>query len=185
MKISDLLLQDLVTLDRMNPCYDKMPGDPAFVVGEDGTSILLVTSPPRVFVPMIEGLDADAATLALLKAAAEQGSVGIEWEGSFGPIQEHFNHTGLPLDVVLKHPDGPPLVPPQGVRTIEAVGVEPDRFYCLTTSEQFGRRPVRNGLTINGVRCPDSAGLLIFNAKGVLTVFLEPGQRKFAIPSQS
>jgi hypothetical protein len=185
MRIRDLLLQDIVTFDRMNPCYDKDPDESAFVVSEDGDSILLVSRPARVFVPLVEGLDADVVTLALVKVAAEQGSTGIEWNGGFTPVQEHFNHQGLPFDVVLKHPDSPQFVPPQGVRTIEAVGVEPDRFYCLTTSEQLGRRPTRPGMFAHGITCPDAVGLLIFNPKGVLTVFLEQGQRKFAIPAQA
>jgi hypothetical protein len=184
MRIRDLLLEDIVDSDRMNPCYDKVPEKPAFLVNEDGTSILLVSRPARVFVPLIDGLDADATTLALVKVAAEQGSTGIEWSGSFQSAQEHFNQQQLPFDVVLKHPDSPHLVPPQGVRTIEATGMEADRFYCLTTSEKFGRRPTRPGMFAHGIRCPDAVGLLIFNPKGVLTVFLEAGQKRFAIPSQ-
>lgn len=185
MRLRDLLLEDIVTLDRSVPCYDKVPEEPAFVVGEDGTSILLVSLPHRVFVPMVEGLDADATTLALLKVAAEQGSVGIEWSGSFLPVQEHFNHQALPFHVVLKHPDSPQLVPPPGVATLENPGVESDRFYCLTASEHLGRRPTRPGVFAHGVQCPDTVGLLIFNPKGILTVFLEQGQRKFTIPPQA
>lgn len=184
MRIRDLLLEDILSGDAA-PLYDKGPGEPAFVVNEDGTSILLVTGPPRVYVPVVQGLDADATTLALIKVAAEQGSTGIEWSGTFLPVQGHFNDRGLPFDVILRHPDSPKLVPPQGVRTIESSGVDPDQFYCLTASELLGRRPVKPGVFAHGVHCPDGVGLLIFNPKGILTVFLEAGQRKFAIPPQA
>jgi hypothetical protein len=186
MRVRDVLLEDIVPLDRgMNPCYDKYPDEPAYVVSEDGTSILLVSRPARVFVPMVEGLEADATTLTLVKTAAQEGSTGIEWNGGFNPVQEHFNEQSLPFDVVLKHPDSPQLVPPQGVRTIEATGVETDRFYCLTTSEHLGRRPTRPGKIVCDIQCPDTVGLLIFNPKGILTVFLETEARHVNIAAQS
>ena len=185
MRVRDVLLEDILTYDRMGPCYDKMPEEPAYVLGDDGTSILVTSRPARAHVPMIEGLDADASTLALVKIAGEQGSTGIEWDGGFTPVQSYFNDQRLPFDVILKHPDSPHLVPPQGIKTIEAVGVEADRFYCLTTSEHLGRRPTRPGLLAHGVRCPDTVGLLIFNPKGILTVFLEQGQRRFTMAAQA
>ena len=185
MRIRDLLLQDDVTLDRMNPCYDRAPDETAFVIGVEGDSILAVTKSLRVFVPMVEGLDADTVTLALVKVAAEQGSTGIEWSGSFQPVQKHFNDQRLPFHVVLRHPESPHLVPPPGVQTLESADVDKDRFYCLTTPELLGRRPTRPGVAAHGVACLDEVGFLIFNPKGILTVFFEVGQRRFAIPAQA
>lgn len=185
MRLRDLLLEDIVGPDRMNPCYNKEPEAPAYVVNEEGSCVLLVSRPALVFVPMVEGLDADSTTLALVKVAAEQGSTGIEWDGTFQPVQRHFNEQRVPFHVVLRHPDSPQLVPTPGVATLESTGVEPDRFYCLTTPENLGRRPTRPGLALHGVKCPDTVGLLIFNPKGILTVFLEQGQRKYSIRPQA
>lgn len=184
MKIRDLLLEDV--LNGAMPCYDKEPEGSAFVVGDDGTSILLVSKPVRVWVPMVEGLDADVMTLTLVKITAEQGSTGIEWAGDFTAVRAHFDERDLPFHVLLKHPESPlPEPPPTGVVTLEDLAVEKDRFYCLTTPELLGRRPTRPGMVVSGIQCPDTLGLLIFNPEGILTVFLEARQSELAIRPQA
>jgi len=155
-------------------CYDKDPGVPVYVINKDGAT-LEVNTPHRVFVPMNDQ-DPDAEDeriFTLVKTAAEHGSVGIEWDGSFHSIRSHFESHDLPLDVVVKNPETK-LDVPANVKTLEHPTVSPDRFYSLTRAELLGRL----------VRQESLRGYLVFNPKGVLTVFLEDTKPSVKIVNQ-
>lgn len=181
--MQDVLLEDVIPLEAgPSPCYDKDPGVPSYVIGNDD-AVLRIDTPHRVFVPMHETTDDVKKTLALVKAVA-QSNESLEYEDSFLPIRSYFDRLDLPLGVVIKNPEARVDVP-SNVEVVDHEDVEDDRFYCLTRAELLGRRPRVPGMIISGVQCPDRLGFLIFNPKGILTVMLDPSPRVVKIPNHS
>lgn len=178
----DALLEDLLD-HRLNPCYDKIPGSPSYVLIDDNA--VEIKAPVRVFVPMTEVTDdVEERTLLLIKMAAENGSIGIEWDGSFLSIHNHFDTVHLPFDVVVKNPETKIDLPPD-IKYIKHRDVTADRFYCLTRSDLLGRLPRCPGTIAHGLKSPDKLGFLIFNPKGILTVFFEPQAKAVDIQAQA
>lgn len=186
MKMRDVLFNERLAPHDL-PCYDKDPTVPSFVIAGvgatpydqfpsyvvDGERVLTIPSYHRVHVPLCEAVNIERKILALVKAAAEHGSVGSESTGSPPMVPGHF-------EVVIK-PPGLALDVPAHVKVIEHPNVDPDRFYCLTEVAHIGRMPWR----------PDvfgrigEAGFLIFNPDGIRTVFVETSPKQVEIRAQA
>lgn len=197
MKMQEVFLTE--QLGYAAPIYDKDPG-PAYVIdgpqfacpGRESSpkeeGVVEVTVPHRVHVPMalvvelkksIEDLVFD-----LVRHVAELGN-WVEYEDNFTNIRAYFDSVDLPLYAVVKHPSLG-LEVPAGVLIIDHAAMLRERAYCLTAPELLGRLPVRHknsevgfdgndehGLIRNAISL-EQRGFLIFNPKGLLTVFVDP-----------
>lgn len=186
MKMQDVLLEERLSLG-MLPCYDKDPSVPSYVIDGnncvsydqfpsytvDGEKVLTIPGYHRVHVPMSEPQDIERKVLALVKAAAEHGSVGVESTGSPPRV--------LGCYAVVIKPPGLVLDVDNTVEVIEHPGVGDDRFYCLVEPQYLGRRPVRHD-TLGNV---SEMGFLIYNPDGIRTVFLETRQKAVEIHAQA
>lgn len=184
-------MQDVLFEDRLAPhdlpCYDKDPSVPSYVIASgapspydqfpsyvvDGERVLTIPGNHRVHVPICEPTDIERKILALIKVAAEHGSIGTESTGSPPVVAGHF-------EVVIK-PPGLELDVRAGVKVIEHPSVSPDRFYCVPEVVYVGRMPWRPDALGNIAEI----GFLIFNPEGIRTVFLETSPRQVEIRAQA
>lgn len=160
--------------------FDKIPGEPAYVIGNaaEVRFAQLFIRHRRVDVPIDYDYAKypDVLTLRLIREVAGS-QPSLTYDPSFKAVRARFEALALPFAAVLKNP-ATAIEVPADVDLVKHEEVPENRFFCLTSPDHLGVSPVRNPgtVTFDAQNQPVSLaqrGYCIYNPSGVIPVLVQ------------